>query len=268
MKIKVALIQGDIILGNISANEEKYGSMVRKAAESGAEIIVLPELWNTGYDMKNIHSFAQKEKGSSTKLLKDLAVAYNVNIVGGSIPELREGDYYNMLPLINRKGVVTEKYRKVHLFPYVLEEEKYFTAGDKWGIGEIDDFTVGLMLCYDLRFPEFCRNIVLRGANIVFIPAQWPKERISHWQTLLRSRAIENQIFIVGVNRVGKDESSIYNGNSMIIDPYGNVVAAGGEGEEIIIADLDLLLIDEFRKKIPSLGDRKNILDEIDNNYL
>lgn len=268
MKIKVAAIQSDIAFGDISENEKRITAALREAAGAGVDIAVLPELWNSGYDLENLDNLAQKEKGSSMTLLKALAKECKMNIVGGSLAEKRDSGIYNMTPLINRKGIITEKYRKVHLFPLVLEEQRYFTAGDSWGIGEADDIPLGLMLCYDLRFPEFCRNIVLRGAKVVFVPAEWPKERIAHWRVLLQSRAIENQVFVVGVNRVGRDDTSVYNGHSLIIDPYGNVLAEGSQEEEIIYAELDLSQVDEFRKKIPTITNRLNILDEIDNNFL
>lgn len=268
MKIKVAAIQRDIALGDIPENEKRITAALREAAQAGADIAVLPELWNSGYDLENLENLAQKEKGSSMTLLKSLAKELKINIVGGSVAEKRDSGIYNMTPLVNAKGIIKEKYRKVHLFPLVLEEQRYFTAGDNWGLGELEDIPLGMMLCYDLRFPEFCRNMVLRGAKIVFVPAEWPRERISHWRTLLQSRAIENQVFVVGVNRVGRDETSVYSGHSLIIDPYGNILAEGSEEEEILYAELDLALVDEFRKKIPTLTNRLNILDEIDNNFL
>ncbi|MDO4541930.1 MAG: carbon-nitrogen family hydrolase [Bacillota bacterium] len=267
MKLKVSVIQSDIIAGDIGVNEVKAEIAIKKCAAAGADVVVLSELWNCGYDLKNLPAIAQKEKDSSMSLLKALAEEYGINIVGGSIAERQDGAYYNMLPLINRRGKITEKYRKAHLFSLGLEEEKYFNSGDQWGLGEIDGIVVGLMLCYDLRFPEFCRNLALRGAKIVFVPAQWPLERIAQWRILLQSRAVENQVFVVGVNRVGKSELSLYSGHSLIIDPYGNILAEGSEEEEILSGVLDMELIDICRTKIPSLNDRLNILDEIDNNY-
>ena len=268
MKIKLALIQGNIALGDVTANEKKFQELMSRSLEDNVDFIVLPELWNSGYDLNNIQELAQKEKGSSMSLLKEFAAQHSVNIVGGSVAERQAGKFYNMSPLINRRGRITEKYRKAHLFPLVLEENKYFTAGDKWGLAEADDIPIGLMLCYDLRFPEFCRNLVLRGAEIIFVPAEWPRERMKHWRSLLISRAIENQVFLVGVNRVGSDDSSSYGGGSLVVDPYGNILAEGGEDEEVIIAEIELDLITEFRKRIPALGDRMNILDEIDNSYM
>ncbi|MEG1477922.1 MAG: carbon-nitrogen family hydrolase [Clostridiales bacterium] len=268
MKVKVSLIKFNIALGAVLANEEKIELLINEAAKKSPNFICLPELWNTGYDLANLHNLAQSGKGTSISLLRNLAKKNNTNIIGGSIVESHENKFYNMMPAINAKGVVVEKYRKVHLFPMVLEESKYFQPGDKWSIMEIDDILVGMMLCYDLRFPEFCRNIVLRGAKIIFISAQWPRERLNHWRVMVQSRAIENQVFVVAVNRVGNDDSSCYSGHSMVVDPMGNILVEGDDKEGVLFAELDLTLVEDVRKKIPTLADRLNILDEIDNNFM
>ena len=266
--MRVSLIQMDVAKGSLTQNEEKAKAMLSASLAEHPDVVCLPELWNTGYDLEHLEKIAQKEKDSSLGLLKRFAKKHKIYIIGGSIAENHDGKYCYMMPLITPKGSIELKYRKTHLFPLGLAEDKFFYPGDQWGIGEINEIPVGMMLCYDLRFPAFCRNMVLRGAKVVFVSAQWPKARLEHWRILLSARAIENQIFIVAVNRVGEDESGIYMGHSMVIDPFGKLLAVGNETEAILSAELDMAKVEEARTMIPALSQRLNILDEIDNNFL
>lgn len=267
MKIKIGIAQMNVIPGDVAANEKKAATMVAALAKQGAGIIVLPELWNMGYDLKNLPSLAQNNKGQTWKLMRQLAKEHGIVLFGGSIGEKKDGAYYNLAPVLNRRGETILKYRKAHLFSLGLEEDRYFSPGSEWGIGEIDHLPFGLMLCYDLRFPAFCRNLALRGAKAIFLPAQWPKARLDHWRTLILARAIENQVFIIAANRCGNDGDLAYPGHSLIVDPWGNMLAEGGEGEEALVAEIDTAAVAAAREKIPVFNDRKNILDEIDDGY-
>lgn len=268
--MKIALIQFDIIPGDILYNEATVEKLVEQCAAQKVDAVVLPELWNCGYDLKNLEKNAQTITGSSVKLMARLAKKFGMYIFGGSIAEKKAGKYYNTMFVFNEKGDIIEKYRKIHLFPLVLEEQKYFEAGDEWGMVDTPWGKFGLMLCYDLRFTELARNLALRGAKALIIPAQWPKPRIGHWHTLNVARAIENQLFIFATNRTGKDLSGKYVGCSMIVDPLGEVLAGGLEAKDagIIIADCDFSQIEDIRRSIPVYNDRANLLDEIDNSLL
>lgn len=266
--MRISMVQMNVKKGDVKGNETHAAELLLSSLIEKPDVICLPELWNMGYDLENLEILSQKEKGSSLSLLKDFSREHGVYIVGGSIGEAQDNHYCNMMPLISPKGSIEMKYRKTHLFPLGLQEDLYFHAGDQWAIDKINDIPVGLMLCYDLRFPAFCRNLVLRGARVVFVAAQWPKARLEHWRVLLQARAIENQIFVVGVNRVGEDESGIYPGHSMIVDPFGRILSEGNDNESILSAELDMAKVEEARNMIPALSQRHNILDEIDNNFL
>lgn len=268
--MKIALIQFDIIPGDIRFNEVTVEKLVDLCAAQNVDAVALPELWNCGYDLENLAEYAQTITGSSVKLMSKLAKKHGIYLFGGSIAEKKGDNYFNTMFVFNDKGDIITKYRKIHLFPLVLEEQKYFTAGDEWGFADTPWGKFGLMLCYDLRFTEQARNLALRGAKAIIVPAQWPKPRIEHWHALSISRAIESQLFVFSVNRTGKDQSGKYVGCSMAVDPLGNVLAGGLEAKDagIIIAECDFNKIDEVRQRIPVYDDRVNILDEIDNSLL
>lgn len=268
--MRIALIQFDIIPGDVKFNEVTVEKLIDLCAEQNVDAVVLPELWNCGYDLENLDRHAQTTAGSSVKLMSALAKKHGIYIFGGSIAEKKGDKYYNTMFVFNDQGEIISKYRKIHLFPLFLEEQKYFAAGDEWGFVDTPWGKFGLMLCYDLRFTELARNLALRGANAIIVPAQWPKPRIEHWHALNVSRAIESQIFVFANNRTGKDQSGKYVGCSMAVDPLGNVLAGGLEAKDagIIIADCDFDQIADVRKRIPVYDDRVNILDEIDNSLL
>jgi predicted amidohydrolase len=143
----------------------------------------------------------------------------------------------------------------VHLFS-PTKEDRFFLPGREAVVAKTSLGTVGLMICYDLRFPEMCRSLVLKGAQVVAVVAQWPAVRIAHWDILLRARAIENQVYIVGVNRCGKDGDLDYGGHSRIVSPWGEVLARTGKRAATVAATIDLDQVEKIRKKIPCLKER------------
>ena len=264
LNLKIAMVQMDVALGNKEKNKETILRLTKDFPDD-CDFLVLPELWNIGYDREHIKEKAETLNGESVDFLRKLAKDKNVDIIGGSIAELQENSVYNTMPMINRHGELISKYRKVHLFPLVIDEPSLFKEGDDWGLYSDDRMTFGTMICYDLRFPAFCRNLALRGASLLFVPAQWPKARIHHYQTLLQARAIENQMHVIGVNRCGSDYVD-YSGGSMVISPNGTILAECGSGEELKICEIDMEDRRSMRKMIPVFHDRRNILDEIDDN--
>ena len=263
---KAALVQFDILPGQTALNEAAAERLIVKSAELGADMVVLPELWNVGYDLPQLGNLAQDMGGSSIKLLSRLARENNIFIFGGSIAEIKNGRYYNTAPVFNQKGDLIHKYRKLHLFPLGLEEDKYFTAGDEWGLVDTPWGTFGVALCYDLRFPALLENLALRGAQALVIPAQWPTIRINHWLLLNQARAIENQAFVLACNRTGKDKSGKYSGCSMLVDPFGGIISGGAEANHpgVLLGELDFGLLPKCRRGIPFYSDRRRIIDEID----
>lgn len=266
--MKASIIQFNVIAGDVAANEKKAAYYIELAASQGAEAIVLPELWNCGYDLTNLPALAQNMRGSSIRLLQKLAKKHHLFIFGGSIAEKKENKFYNTAVLIDAEGTITAKYRKIHLFPLGLEENDFFATGEEWCITDTPWGKAGQILCYDLRFPELVRNLVLRGTEMLIVPAQWPEARLEHWRLLNRARAIENQIFVLAANRTGSDRSGVYPGHSLIIDPWGEILAEAGSEEGIITAEIDFGIIGEAANTIPVFADRHRILDEIDDSQL
>jgi predicted amidohydrolase len=144
-----------------------------------------------------------------------------------------------------------------------MEEEKHLTAGNRLGLYAMDGQTTGSVICYDIRFPEWIRTYALQGMKVLFVPAQWPNPRLQHWRQLLIARAIENQMYVVACNRVGFGGGSEFFGHSLVIDPWGEVIAEGSEREEVVQAQIDLALVDEVRSRIPVFTDRRTSLYEL-----
>lgn len=264
--MKVAAIQ----LNSKSDKQENLGKvekLVEKAAKNDARFISLPEYFNfLGEDSKKIEHAEDIPGGETTKLLSDLARKYNVYIHAGSIVETYTDEKsYNTSFIINPNGEVIDKYRKLHLFDVDVKgiptyrESNTIQAGNKPVIIDMEFGRLGLSICYDLRFPELFRYYALKGCNILLIPAAFTQYTgMLHWEALLRARAIENQCFVIAAAQFGSHApGKVCYGNSMIIDPWGTVIARASEGEGVIIADLDLNLVQQARSSIPNLKHRR-----------
>lgn len=265
--MKVAVIQQDIITADLAANEQRVQSLLRSAAACGAQMAVLGEFWNSGFCAEGFEGIAQKIPGRSSELLRQLAGELDLWIFGGSIAEKKEGRLYNTSFLIDNKGEITQKYRKVHLFSGGNSESAYFAGGNEWALADTPLGKAGMIICFDLFFPELARNLALRGAKLLVVPAMWPAEYDEGWKTLLRARAIENSCFVVGCNRVGKDGVNSYLGGSQIIAPTGEVLLSVGNQEGAFCADLPEGLLEHAQKQA-TIPLRRRLLDEIDDNQL
>ncbi len=255
-QLKVALGQFDVILGDPAANLETVARLAAKAAASQADILVLPELWSTGYDLENAGDHAAGLSSGIFRSAAHLAAQHGIHLLGSCLSLISEESYGNTAVLIDDHGVTLGAYSKGHLFG-LMEEALYLTAGSQLALLDTSWGKIGLAVCYDLRFPELFRSYALGGAKIVFLPSQWPHPRLAHWQTLLRARAIENQMFMVACNRVGSSRGFDFFGHSCIIDPWGETVVEGGEGEALIVAQINLGDVDETRSRMPVLSDRR-----------
>ena len=214
-------------------------------------LIVLPEMFSTGFI--TMPAGEAESGGASLGWMKAIAKKYGC-AVAGSVATEDGGLFYNRFYFVKPDGTFV-KYDKRHLFSFAGEDRR-FTAGSEKVITEYNGVRFFLQICYDLRFPCFSRNILPNPYDAVIYVASWPSPRIGAWDTLLKARAIENQCYAIGVNRVGKDPSCQYNGHSSIVDPYGNASASCAEGvEEIVSADLDLDSLQAFRDKFPMLND-------------
>ncbi|MEK5215561.1 carbon-nitrogen family hydrolase [Psychrobacillus sp. FSL H8-0487] len=254
--MRIACVQLNIAFGDPKENFRKVEEKVRKAAMLNAEIVVLPEMWNTGYDLTNLEEIADVNGEDTKSLLARLAKELHIHIIGGSVSTKRGNHFFNTMYVVNNIGEVIAEYDKAHLFK-LMDEHLYLEAGTDKNIFTLNDVDMGGVICYDLRFPEWFRTHSLAGAKVIFVPAQWPAGRIDHWKILLQARAIENQCFIVAVNRVGEDLNNSFNGNSMVIAPWGEVLWLGAEEETIGLVEINLDEVDEVRKRIPVFQDRR-----------
>lgn len=257
--MKIGCIQLNVAYGDPDKNYENVEKFIRKAAEQGAELVVLPEMWNTGYALDQLDQIADVEGQRTKEFFSKLAKELNLHIVGGSVATKKGNDFYNTMYTFSNEGAQVGEYDKAHLFR-LMNEHLYLQAGDtnnRFQLGDIDGAGV---ICYDIRFPEWLRSHALDGAKVLFVPAQWPTSRIDHWKILLQARAIENQAFVIAVNRLGSDPNNDFNGQSMIIEPWGNVLWTGSEQEELAVIDVDFSIVHEIRKRIPVYDDRRPTL--------
>lgn len=253
--MRIALVQMNVEYGKTEQNLVHAEEMIREAVKGSPDVIVLPEMWNTSYALKKIKDIADKDGKPSAQVMGNLAKDNNTNIIAGSVADNRAGKIYNTSYVFDRQGKNTASYSKVHLFG-LMHEGEYMTAGNERVSFSLDNIDCGLIICYDLRFPELSRSLALDGAKILFIPAQWPNPRMHPWRTLIQARAIENQMFVVAVNRVGKEGKAEFFGHSMIVDPLGQIILEGSEKEEILFMDIDLGQVDNVRNHMTCFADR------------
>jgi predicted amidohydrolase len=251
----------DIAFGEPNKNFEMIEKQVTLAANEKVDVVVLPEMWNTGYALDYLDRIADVEGHKTKETLSLLAQKFQVNIVGGSVATKKTGKFFNTMYSFNRKGKLVAEYDKAHLFK-LMNEHIYLEAGQSLNMFELDGTICGGVICYDLRFPEWIRMHTINGAKVLFIPAQWPKQRIDHWRVLLQARAIENQCYIVAVNRVGNDPNNEYNGHSMVIGPWGELLLNNHTNEGIFTVTLSLEELERVRKSIPVYEDRRTDLYE------
>ncbi len=253
-QLSCAAIQFNITPGYIDGNLDKALCALRRVAEQGAELAVLPEMWSSGYDYRNLAALAQETPRVLERLCKE-AEQLQLVIVG-SLPEAdNNGLTYNSSYVVDR-GVLKGSYRKLHLFS-AMHEDRYLTQGNQAVVVDSSVGKLGLAICYDLRFPELFRKLALAGAEIVCLPAEWPKPRQEHWNILLRARAIENQLFVVAANCCGIQGKLDFFGCSQLISPLGRVLAIAAEEETELVSEFDFSEMLEYRKRIDILNDRR-----------
>lgn len=254
--MKIAIVQMDIQYGEPEENFTSVEQYIKEAAKQNVDVIVLPEMWNTGYALDRLHALADQDGEKTKSLISKLANVYGVNIIAGSVATRKKDGFYNTMYIADRNGKIVADYDKAHLFK-LMNEHKYLNPGQKMNVFEIDGITCGGIICYDLRSPEWTRKHTLNGAKVMFVPAEWPKARVDHWKILLQARAIENQCFIVAVNRVGEDPNNEFNGHSMVIAPWGDLLISNETKKGIYYTELDLNEVDRVRQEIPVYEDRR-----------
>ena len=256
--MQVAMIQMQVVAGRVSQNRQHGFDLVRQAAQT-ADIICLPEVWNIGYGLGKVKELAETETGPTLLGLAEIAQGKKVYIVAGSIPYRHEQNIYNGSFVLSPEGNIIADYQKIHLFS-MFKEETYFAKGNKRTVFPLKEAKAGLAICYDLRFPEFFRAMALEGADIIFVPAEWPEARGEHWRVLCQARAIENQVFICAVNCVGHHGNHVFYGHSMFISPEGRIIAEGCDQEEIVYAEFDVKEVNIAKKSMSIINDRRREL--------
>ena len=261
--MKIKIFQFKVVDGDVKTNMNKVSSLFAKTNLNETDVVVLPEMWTSGYDLKNIDDHAAKNLEPVKTFISKLAAEHNVTVAAGSIPnKYSDDDVYNTAFTIDHQGHLIHEYSKIHLVP-MLNEPEFLAGGNKAAeVFEINGEKCGFVICYDLRFPEIFRDLSLSGAKIIFVAAEWPIERTEHWMTLLKARAIENQCYIVASNTIGsQSDGTVFAGKSMIVNPFGEIMAeAGKDTEEILTADLNLAYIDQVRTDIPIFKSRRKEL--------
>jgi len=252
--LRVALIQQDTAWQEPTANLTRARGFTEAAARAGARVAVFPELFTLGFTMAP-EPFAESLPGRTSEALGALSREFGLYLVG-SMVEAHAPHPRNAAFVTGPDGSLIAAYRKIHPFSYG-EEHRHYSGGTECPIFELDRIPCGLQICYDLRFPEPFRALAARGAELVFVPANWPARRISAWSTLLAARAIENQMAICGVNRVGRDPHLDYPGKSALHDCFGEVIAAGDATEGLVVGDIDLAQLRAWRARFPALKDRR-----------
>ena len=247
--MKISIVQFKSELGAVDENFSVAERLI--AAAKNSDVILLPELWSTGYYPTPVKNFADVDGRRTKNFLCAAAKKFSVNIIGGSVIVERGGKIFNCCLVANRRGEIIATYDKTHLFSFAHEDD-VFSAGNKISVVELDGVKCGLAICYDLRFTEFIRKIALAGAEIIFIPAAWSLKRLTPRQILTKARAIENQIFVVFANSSGISE---------VVNPRGEVVCESGRGEKILTADIDLNERTEVISAMNLLADRNLSVD-------
>ena len=255
MTFRISLAQMQIEPGKVDRILQRALEMIELAASRGSAVVILPELWSSGYDLEN----AARHAAASFDILAELQTiaSHHQMIIAGSLLEIEAGRVFNTQHWITPDSPRSVSYRKIHLFR-LMDEDRWLSAGGQiqqtpapWG-------PTGLAICYDLRFPELFRRYALEGASAIAISAEWPARRIHHWDILLRARAIENQVFVLAVNCVGISGPETFGGSSVVLTPNGDALIQGSKlDDELLTTNIDPDLIRQVRAFMPVFQDRR-----------
>jgi predicted amidohydrolase len=252
--MKVACVQFDIAWENKTANYSTITRMLEKARPEAATLVLLPEMFATGFSM-NVAAIAEGKSRETETFLSRTAKQFGIYLVAGIVTAPHDLGR-NEAVVFSPDGIEIARYCKMQPFSLGGESHHYCSGNDivtfQW-----NGFTVAPFICYDLRFPELFRAAAARGAQLFAVIANWPVMRIGHWVTLLQARAIENQAYAVGTNRSGTDPKLSYNGRSVIVNPHGDILADAGDGEKVITAEVDPQTVIKWRADFPALADMR-----------
>jgi omega-amidase len=251
--MQVAAVQFDIAWEDRPANFSRVRALLAGAPPAPGSLIVLPEMFASGFSM-NLAATRQTVAREDETFLAALAREYRSFVVGGVVSPAENGRGRNESVAFSPAGELLARYAKIHPFSLGGEAEGH-EAGGEVVTFDCGRFVVAPFVCYDLRFPEIFRAAAFRGANLFIVIALWPVKRQQHWLTLLQARAIENQAYVIGVNRVGAEPQFRYAGRSVVVDPHGVIVADAGEQERVLHSTLDPAIVETWRRDFPALRD-------------
>ena len=249
----VHLVQIDSVWEDRAANHAKARQLIANAAPLPGSLIILPETFSTGFSM-NLAVTAEPENGPTEQFLREMAAQYQCCVIGGVVTQADEGHGMNQALALAPDGSLLTRYTKNYPFSMGGENQVH-RAGTEVSFFEWQGLHIAPLICYDLRFPELARCAVRAGAEVLVFIAAWPVKRIQHWITLLQARAIENQAFVIGVNRCGNDPQFAYSGRSLVVDPHGVVIADAAEQERVVGAQIDPAIVQQWREQFPALRD-------------
>ncbi|MGM0396785.1 MAG: carbon-nitrogen hydrolase family protein [Bacillota bacterium] len=267
MKLNTALIQMKVVEGK-EKNLQTAERMLREAARGGARLLVLPEMFNVPYDNGNFPDYAEEYPGNTTEFLMKMARELDVYIAGGSIPERDEGKIFNTSYIYSPKGELIGKHRKAHLFDIdvkggiTFKESDVLSPGDQSTIFQVDGINVGLIICYDIRFPEFTRKLSLQGAQVVLVPAAFNMVTgPAHWHLSARARALDNQVYMLLCSQ-SRNQEGLYvaYGHSLVAGPWGDIISELDIDEGILHVTIDTDKIEKVRNELPLLKHRREEL--------
>ena len=257
--MKVASIQMSVVEGDKDATLNKAEEAVKKCGD--ADLVILPEIWNLGFmSFDQYVDKAENINGPTPSLMKKLARDKGIFLHTGSFVEEEKGNYYNTSLLLSPDGEILAKYRKIHLFGYNSKETQILSPGETVVVVDTPFGKIGMATCFDLRFPELFRAMVDKGAQYFLVCSAWPYPRIEPWIMLNRVRALENQCFLISANSAGMNCGSQFVGHSMVIDPWGTILAGAGDEAMIVKTEIDPAKVHQARETFPGLAGRKDFL--------
>ncbi|MFY9637757.1 MAG: carbon-nitrogen hydrolase family protein [Methanobacterium sp.] len=261
---RIGLCQMNVV-DDKNSNLDKAKYMIEQAAQEGAEMVVLPEMFNCPYDINKFKTYAESCISSkSLKVVSNAAKDHGVYLVAGSIPELLDGKIYNSCFIFDRKGQILDVHRKMHLFDVDIPDIKFkesetITAGNRVTVVDTNPIKIGVAICYDIRFPELFRLMALKNSDLIIVPGAFNMTTgPAHWKTTARARAIDNQTYVAAVSPASNnDHSYVAYGHTLIVDPWGKVIGEAGSGEEIVYATIDISYLKDVREQLPLLKNRR-----------
>jgi len=256
--VQIVACQLDTVWEDKPANHRRAGEMLAAANVQPGALVVLPEMFATGFSM-HVDVIAEAADGPTHTFLAELARSLEACVIGGVVTRAADVRGRNEAVAFDPSGRLLARYCKMHPFSYAGEAKHYEAGADVVTLAW-NEFTVAPLVCYDLRFPEVFRLAVRRGAEVLAVVANWPQPREAHWLALLRARAIENQCYVVGVNRVGADPHVHYSGRSLIVGPRGETLAEADDRPQVLAADIQRAPLLEYRRGFPALSDMRGDL--------